>query len=88
MKDNSCYFLNKEEIEKVSAYVINPQKQAVNPDVVGKPASWIAAQAGVTVPKTPRSSSPVCPTSVRNIPSRESSPRTRLLCGQGQQGRL
>ena len=51
MKDNSCYFLNKEEIEKVSAYVINPQKQAVNPDVVGKPASWIAAQAGVTVPE-------------------------------------
>ena len=50
MKENACYFLNKEETEKVSAYVINPAKQAVNPDVVGKPAAWIAAQAGVSVP--------------------------------------
>ena len=50
MKANNCYFLNKEETEKVSNYVINPQKQAVNADVVGKPAAWIAAQAGVTVP--------------------------------------
>ena len=45
-----CYFLNPEEIEKVSNYVINSAKQAVNPDVVGKPAAWIAKQAGVTVP--------------------------------------
>lgn len=51
MKENGCYFLNKEETDKVSNYVINPQKQAVNPDVVGKPAAWIAAQAGVTVPE-------------------------------------
>ena len=50
MKENACYFLNEEETEKVSAYVINPAKQAVNPDIVGKPAAWIAAQAGVTVP--------------------------------------
>ena len=50
MKENNCYFLNKEETKKVSDYVINPQKQAVNPDVVGKPAQWIAEQAGVKVP--------------------------------------
>lgn len=50
MKENGCYFLNKEEIDKVSNYVINPEKQAVNPAVVGKPAAWIAAQAGVEVP--------------------------------------
>lgn len=50
MKKNACYFLNEEETKKVSDYVINPQKQAVNPDVVGKPAAWIAKQAGVTVP--------------------------------------
>ena len=50
MKENNCYFLNKEETKKVSDYVINPQKQAVNSAVVGKPASWIAEQAGVTVP--------------------------------------
>ncbi|SDN93190.1 bifunctional acetaldehyde-CoA/alcohol dehydrogenase [Acetanaerobacterium elongatum] len=50
MKTNACYFLNEEEIKKVSDYAINPQKQAVNPDIVGKPAAWIAKQAGVTVP--------------------------------------
>ncbi|CZT57527.1 bifunctional acetaldehyde-CoA/alcohol dehydrogenase [Solibaculum mannosilyticum] len=51
MTKYGCYFLNKEEIQKVSDFVINPKKQAVNPDVVGKPAAWIAAQAGVTVPE-------------------------------------
>ena len=50
MKENNCYFLNKEETKKVSDYVINPQKLAVNSAVVGKPASWIAEQAGVKVP--------------------------------------
>ena len=50
MKENNCYFLNKEETKKVSDYVINPQKQAVNSAVFGKPASWIAEQAGVKVP--------------------------------------
>ncbi|MFR4142560.1 MAG: hypothetical protein ACLT1K_00560 [[Clostridium] leptum] len=50
MKENNCYFLNKEETKKVSDYVINPQKQAVNSAVVGKPATWIAEQAGVKVP--------------------------------------
>lgn len=50
MKENNCYFLNKEETQKVSDYVINPKKQAVNPDIVGKPAQWIAEQSGVKVP--------------------------------------
>ncbi|MFA9379941.1 MAG: aldehyde dehydrogenase family protein, partial [Acetanaerobacterium sp.] len=50
MKKNDCYFLNAEETKKVSDYVINPQKQTLNPDVVGMPAAWIAKQAGVTVP--------------------------------------
>ncbi len=50
MKDNSCYFLNEDEIKKVSAYVINSEKQAVNADVVGKSAAWIAEKSGVTVP--------------------------------------
>ena len=50
MKKNACYFLNEEETKKVSDYVINPQKQSLNPDVVGKTAAWIAKQAGVTVP--------------------------------------
>jgi len=50
MKENNCYFLNEEEIKKVSDYVINSEKGAVNPEVVGKPAKWIAEQAGITVP--------------------------------------
>ena len=51
MKANNCYFLNDEENKKVSDYVINKEKGAVNPAVVGKPASWIAEQAGVKVPE-------------------------------------
>lgn len=50
MEENNCYFLNEEETKKVSDYVINSEKQAVNPVVVGKSASWIAEQAGVKVP--------------------------------------
>jgi len=45
-----CYFLNKEEIEKVSQLVINQEKCAVNPVIVGQPATKIAELAGITVP--------------------------------------
>lgn len=51
MKKYGCYFLKGEEIEKVSAYVISEQKQAVNPQVVGMPAAEIAKNAGVSVPE-------------------------------------
>ena len=51
MKNNGCYFLNDDEIKKVSAFVINAEKGAVNPDVVGKPAHWIAEKSGVQVPE-------------------------------------
>ncbi len=50
MKKYSCYFLNEEETQLVTKYVINVEKLAVNPAVVGKPAAWIAEQAGVSVP--------------------------------------
>ena len=50
MKANNCYFLNPEEVEKVTGYVINLDKMAVNPAVVGQPAEKIAAGAGVKVP--------------------------------------
>ena len=50
MKANGCYFLDKKETELVSNYVINNEKQAVNPAVVGQSASWIAENAGVKVP--------------------------------------
>ncbi len=51
MKDNGCRFLSDEETAKVSAYVFNPEKKSLNPDVVGKTAHWIAKNAGVDVPE-------------------------------------
>lgn len=51
MAENGCYFLNPEETEKVSRYVINYNKMAVNPIVVGQPAHIIARDAGVSVPE-------------------------------------
>lgn len=51
MQANNCHFLTPEETEKVTAYVINLSKMAVNPDVVGKSAQWIAKNAGVEVPE-------------------------------------
>ena len=50
LADDFERIMKEEETKKVSDYVINPQKQAVNSAVVGKPASWIAEQAGVKVP--------------------------------------
>lgn len=51
MRKYNCYFLEGDEVEKVTAFVMNLEKMAVNPAVVGKPATWIAAQAGVEVPE-------------------------------------
>ena len=50
MKSNSCYFLNEDEIKKLTAYAFPDGKTSVNPDLVGKPANWIAEQAGLSVP--------------------------------------
>jgi len=52
MAEHGCYFLNKEEIEKVSGLVINPEKCAVNAVIVGQPAAKIAEMAGIAVPPT------------------------------------
>ena len=51
MKDNSCYFLNKEETEKLTAYMFPEAGKGVFAPVVGKSANWIAQQAGLTVPE-------------------------------------
>ena len=42
--------LFRSETEKVTNYVINREKGGVNAAVVGKPAAWIAKNAGVNVP--------------------------------------
>jgi acetaldehyde dehydrogenase/alcohol dehydrogenase len=50
MIELGCYFLNKEETEKVSQLVINREKCSVNAAIVGQPAAKIAELAGITVP--------------------------------------
>ena len=50
MKANNCYFLNEDEIRKLTAYAFPEGKTSVNPDLVGKTANWIAEQAGLSVP--------------------------------------
>ena len=51
MKEHGCYFAKPDEIKKLSDYCIDSEKGAVNPVIVGKPATWIAEQAGVKVPE-------------------------------------
>ncbi len=50
MTERGCYFLNDAEIKKVSDYVINSEKGAVNAAVVGQSAEWIAEKSGIKVP--------------------------------------
>ena len=50
-KKYGCYFAKPDEIKKLSDYCIDSEKGAVNPVIVGKPATWIAEQAGVKVPE-------------------------------------
>lgn len=50
MKANNCYFLNKEETDKLTAYMFPVAGKGVFADVVGKSANWIAEQAGLKVP--------------------------------------
>lgn len=51
MKKYGCYFAKPDEIKKLSDYCIDSEKGAVKPVIVGKPATWIAEQAGVKVPE-------------------------------------
>lgn len=51
MKENSCYFLYGEELIKVEDMVINKEKGAVNPVIVGQSAFEIAKLSGVKVPE-------------------------------------
>ena len=51
MKKHNCYFATKEEIQKITPVVINPENNMVNADIVGKYPYEIAALAGVTIPK-------------------------------------
>jgi acetaldehyde dehydrogenase (acetylating) len=52
-KKNGSYFLNDDEIAKISRVVVT-EKFTANPMIVGKPAPYIAEQAGLSVPSTTR----------------------------------
>ena len=51
MKKAGCYFATKEEIKKLEPVVINLEKMAVNPAIVGKSPAHIASLAGFTIPE-------------------------------------
>lgn len=51
MEENGCYILNDAERAKVEKTVINLEKGAVNPAIVGQDAYDIAKLAGVDVPE-------------------------------------
>ncbi|HDR8175310.1 MULTISPECIES: bifunctional acetaldehyde-CoA/alcohol dehydrogenase [Bacillus] len=50
MIENSCYFVTEEERKKLEKLVINENTCAVNSDIVGKSAQYIADLVGITVP--------------------------------------
>lgn len=50
MQYYGCYFLTKEETEILTKSAINTDKCAVNPNIVGQPATKIAEMAGLKVP--------------------------------------
>ncbi|HHY83732.1 MAG TPA: bifunctional acetaldehyde-CoA/alcohol dehydrogenase [Clostridiales bacterium] len=50
MKKYNCYFTNEEETELLTKHVMNIEKMAVNPAVVGQSAETIAKNAGINVP--------------------------------------
>lgn len=47
---SGCYFVNKEELAKLTAHAMVSEKCAVNPSIVGQPAVKIAAASGFEVP--------------------------------------
>lgn len=51
MKKAGCYFATKEEIKKLEPVVINLEKLAVNPAIVGQSPYKIAELAGFSIPK-------------------------------------
>jgi len=51
LTENNCYFLNEDETQKVTDFVIKRgEKPSANPAAVGQTADWVAQQSGVKVP--------------------------------------
>ncbi len=53
VKANGGYFLSEAEAAAVARVVVTPQRLA-NPEIVGKPAPYIAEKAGIKVPPETR----------------------------------
>src|SRR5262249_50832804 len=53
VKKNGGHFLGEPEVAAVSRVVVTPQRLA-NPEIVGKPAPYIAEKAGIKVPPETR----------------------------------
>ena len=51
MKENGCYFLNKEETQAITKFMFPDPAKGVYGPLVGKSAYWIAEQAGIKVPE-------------------------------------
>lgn len=49
---SGCYFVNKEELAKLTAHAMVSEKCAVNPAIVGQPAFKIAEACGFEVPES------------------------------------
>ncbi|MCL2383033.1 MAG: bifunctional acetaldehyde-CoA/alcohol dehydrogenase [Oscillospiraceae bacterium] len=50
MTQNCCYFLTAEETALLTSYMFGEENR-LNPDPVGRSATWIAEQAGIEVPE-------------------------------------
>ncbi|MFQ8599779.1 MAG: bifunctional acetaldehyde-CoA/alcohol dehydrogenase [Oscillospiraceae bacterium] len=49
MKSNNCHFCNEEETKKLEDYAFQGELKKLRNEIVGKPATWIAANAGIQV---------------------------------------
>ena len=46
-----CYFLDETETKKLEEYAVLKDKGTMNPEIVGKPATFIAGKAGINAPE-------------------------------------
>ncbi|BED92662.1 MAG: byfunctional acetaldehyde dehydrogenase/ alcohol dehydrogenase AdhE [Candidatus Paraimprobicoccus trichonymphae] len=51
MKKENCYFLNNQEVEKLSKFIVIRENHILNTDIVGKSAYWIAKQVDIDLPE-------------------------------------
>ncbi|MGN1412155.1 MAG: bifunctional acetaldehyde-CoA/alcohol dehydrogenase [Oscillospiraceae bacterium] len=75
MKQHGCYFAKPEEVQKIQDVVINVEKMAVQPWVVGQYPWQIAEKAGIVIPKEtkvlcvelPTTDANVCPLALEKL---------------------